>query len=47
MKTKNQIHPEWLSLTITRFYSYVMAGWNVTVYEDGSWEAVRRDKHED
>ena len=37
MKTKMQIHPEWLATTITRFRNWEEIGFKVHINPDGSW----------
>jgi len=41
MKTNLPIHPEWLSVTITRFYHMFVVGYKVDVYSDGSYYGER------
>jgi len=42
MRTNGKIHPEWLSVTITRFHHYTLIGWNMTIYPNGSWEGLKK-----
>ena len=44
MNTERPIRPKFLSHFVTRFYSYMMAGWNVTIYEDGSFKLETKMK---
>jgi len=44
MKTNLSIHPEWLSHTQTRFYSWKIAGWRIHIESDGSYYGERMDR---
>jgi len=37
MKTNKEIHPEWLSQTVIRFYHWMVLGYKIEIYEDGSY----------
>jgi len=41
MLTNKPIHPEWLSQTITRFYSWMIVGYIIHVNSDGSYFGER------